>query len=783
MKAVLHYQIGDILGKGAFGSVFRGLSTKTGEVVAIKQLDKELLPEQQLPVLMRELEVNQKLQHPNIVRYIDHVDTPGHLYFILEFVEGGTLHEALRKFGPFSESLAVLYTYQVLKALQYLHGQGIFHRDIKGANILLVKDGQCKLADLGSAAYIRPSSDITKTITPKGVSLGSPFWMAPEIVEGSRGTSASDIWSLGCTVIEFLTGKPPYWALGQNVALFRMTSEPHPPLPDAISAEAESFLLACFTRDPAKRPSAEALLWHPWVQREESPAPHTQAQIARRSTLMNLFSGSPHTAKKRKDKDATWEEESALKPGEIRPRSSTTAVTSAKPPPAKEVKEKIKFWEEELVRKDKEEAPLPALASITAPGQRKWRSRYEAHLKAGLSHGRHREMDDSTDSLSIPFSETPRSNSGDDLVSPRISSVSSSDTIAPVNPPLETMPMDESVPSVGGEPENTALSHCSPLTDGKALVLTYEESYQVIESPVVARFSLNSELKEEIPASAQSPDERDSGLTPVEGDRKGNDTAERPIFESGSPYSQEPRTLTEKQVSPPLPEAVVHGDYVPQDSVSVEEALKTEPVDFPNQHASELSCPETLLPEISCNDTLTTPKLTPPSNPDPCLISPSPSLITIANAPSAATTLSSPRSHELVPPPDTSRETSAALRDLKDGITLLRAERAAMSRILSGMQEWMAITQQKEDALQQRASLLLRNEDIGAEEREALLRVLNPTAAPTASPSEGGVLLDLMEGVRVLTSKVQQLQVELEAERRRVDSLTNQQRCEGTTKK
>lgn len=120
-----------------------------------------------------------------------------------------------------------IYMSQVLHGLLYLHEQGVIHRDIKGANILTTKQGLVKLADFGVATR-------TTTFHESSV-VGTPYWMAPEVIELSGATTASDIWSLGCTVIELLDGKPPYHKLQPMHALFRIVNDDHPPLPEGAS--------------------------------------------------------------------------------------------------------------------------------------------------------------------------------------------------------------------------------------------------------------------------------------------------------------------------------------------------------------------------------------------------------------------------------------------------------------------------------------------------------------------------------------------------------------------
>lgn len=251
------YQLGDCLGKGAFGSVYRALDWSTGETVAVKQIKLTDLPKSELRVIMLEIDLLKNLKHPNIVKYIGFVKAPESLNIVLEYCENGSLHSISKNFGRFPENLVALYMSQVLNGLVYLHDQGVIHRDIKGANILSTKNGLVKLADFGVASR-------TTGLHESSV-VGTPYWMAPEVIELTGATAASDIWSLGCTVIELLDGKPPYHSLAPMPALFRIVNDDHPPLPQGASPIVIDFLMQCFQKDPNLRVSARKLLKHPWI--------------------------------------------------------------------------------------------------------------------------------------------------------------------------------------------------------------------------------------------------------------------------------------------------------------------------------------------------------------------------------------------------------------------------------------------------------------------------------------------------------------------------------------
>ncbi|KAJ7572185.1 kinase-like domain-containing protein [Mycena floridula] len=255
-KSLFDYQLGDSLGKGAFGQVYRALNWATGETVAVKEIQLGNIPKGEIGEIMSEIDLLKNLNHPNIVKYKGFVKTREYLYIILEFCENGSLHAISKRFGKFPEKLVAVYIAQVLEGLMYLHDQGVIHRDIKGANILTNKDGTVKLADFGVA-----SSTTTGAVSNDAV-VGSPYWMAPEVIEQSGATTASDIWSVGCLVIELLEGHPPYHTLAPMPALFRIVQDDCPPIPEGASNIVKDFLYHCFQKDCNLRISARKLLRH-----------------------------------------------------------------------------------------------------------------------------------------------------------------------------------------------------------------------------------------------------------------------------------------------------------------------------------------------------------------------------------------------------------------------------------------------------------------------------------------------------------------------------------------
>ncbi|KAJ6903426.1 mitogen-activated protein kinase kinase kinase NPK1-like isoform X5 [Populus alba x Populus x berolinensis] len=266
---LIRWRKGELIGCGAFGRVYMGMNLDSGELLAIKQVSiaASSASKEKTQAHIRELEEEVKLlknlSHPNIVRYLGTAREDDSLNILLEFVPGGSISSLLGKFGSFPESVIRMYTKQLLLGLEYLHKNGIMHRDIKGANILVDNKGCIKLADFGASKKVVELATINGAKSMKG----TPYWMAPEVILQTGHSFSADIWSVGCTVIEMATGKPPWSQQYQEVAaLFHIgTTKSHPPIPEHLSIEAKDFLLKCLQEVPNLRPAASELLQHPFV--------------------------------------------------------------------------------------------------------------------------------------------------------------------------------------------------------------------------------------------------------------------------------------------------------------------------------------------------------------------------------------------------------------------------------------------------------------------------------------------------------------------------------------
>ncbi|NXG44257.1 M3K19 kinase, partial [Psilopogon haemacephalus] len=262
---------GEVLGKGAYGTVYCGL-TSHGQLIAVKQVvldtSDQLTTEKEYQKLHEEVNLLKTLKHVNIVTYLGTCLEDNILSIFMEFVPGGSISSIIHRFGPLPEIVLCKYTKQILQGVAYLHDNCVVHRDIKGKNVMLMPNGIVKLIDFGCArrlAWVSLSG--TQSEMLRSVH-GTPYWMAPEVINESGYGRKSDIWSIGCTVFEMATGKPPLASMDRIAAMFYIGAYRGlmPSLPDQFSASAVDFVHACLTRDQHERPSALQLLDHPFVK-------------------------------------------------------------------------------------------------------------------------------------------------------------------------------------------------------------------------------------------------------------------------------------------------------------------------------------------------------------------------------------------------------------------------------------------------------------------------------------------------------------------------------------
>ncbi|TPX57093.1 hypothetical protein SpCBS45565_g08275 [Spizellomyces sp. 'palustris'] len=241
------------IGKGSFGEVFKGLNRHTGELVAIKVLDLDTEDDEIIDV-QKEITMLSHCDSEYITRYHGSYLNETKLWVIMDYAAGGSIRAILRS-GPIDEKYIAVIAREVLYALVYLHkSAAIIHRDIKAANILLTDEGKVKLCDFGVAGQI------TMSCLRRNSFVGTPYWMAPEIIKRAQYDFKADIWSLGITIIELATGNPPFADQDPRKAIFLIPRTRPAKLEGKFSAALKEFIALCLKEEPEERPSAEDLL-------------------------------------------------------------------------------------------------------------------------------------------------------------------------------------------------------------------------------------------------------------------------------------------------------------------------------------------------------------------------------------------------------------------------------------------------------------------------------------------------------------------------------------------
>lgn len=268
------YDVGKVLGRGAFSVVKLGKRKTDGMEVAIKCITKKEIDEKELQLLEREIDIMKKLKHPHIIGLLNVVDTADMLYLVLEIAPGGELFDAIVDRGNYTESDAARIVKQMLEAIQYIHKQGIAHRDLKPENLLLAnKKGEpevIKLADFGL------SKDTAEAALQ--TACGTPDYVAPEVLLSEPYDMNVDLWSIGVITYVLLCGFPPFYGETQKDLFDNILSAnfdfPSPEW-DQVSDEAKAFVKHLLVLDPAQRYGADEALEDPWIEKfsDKSKAP------------------------------------------------------------------------------------------------------------------------------------------------------------------------------------------------------------------------------------------------------------------------------------------------------------------------------------------------------------------------------------------------------------------------------------------------------------------------------------------------------------------------------
>uniref|UniRef100_W5LFM7 Mitogen-activated protein kinase kinase kinase 4 n=1 Tax=Astyanax mexicanus TaxID=7994 RepID=W5LFM7_ASTMX len=265
-KVTFKWQRGNKIGEGQYGKVYTCINVDTGELMAMKEIRFQPNDHKTIKETADELKIFEGIKHPNLVRYFGVELHREEMYIFMEYCDEGTLEEVSRL--GLQEHVIRLYCKQITTAINVLHEHGIVHRDIKGANIFLTSSGLIKLGDFGCSVKLKNNAhtmpgEVNST-------LGTAAYMAPEVITRAKGEGhgrAADIWSLGCVLIEMVTGKRPWHEYEHNFQIMYKVGMGHkPPIPEKLSTEGKDFLSHCLESEPKRRWTASALLDHPFVK-------------------------------------------------------------------------------------------------------------------------------------------------------------------------------------------------------------------------------------------------------------------------------------------------------------------------------------------------------------------------------------------------------------------------------------------------------------------------------------------------------------------------------------
>lgn len=270
---IIQWKAIKILSEGNISCIYKSLDLNDGKIIAVKRFNFSNLCDKAFESYNNEIMMLKNISNPNIVKYLGSEIDNRQLYIYLEYMTGGSLRNLINKVGPLNNTIIKKYLIQIINAIDYIHSKRIIHKDIKASNILIDNNGIIKLSDFGISSYLSNSNSNSNYINSIDFQSQSEHeilsclkgtipWMAPEVINTNKYSKKSDIWSLGCVILEMVTGDIPWYEKDSNyiqIMLKISNQNEKIQIPNHIDNDLKTIIKDCLERNPIDRPKISAL--------------------------------------------------------------------------------------------------------------------------------------------------------------------------------------------------------------------------------------------------------------------------------------------------------------------------------------------------------------------------------------------------------------------------------------------------------------------------------------------------------------------------------------------